>query len=494
MALSPGQRIGNYAVIASLGEGGMASVWSARHVHLESQHALKMLDPSLLSSRDLRARFLNEGRIQAQIRHPNLVAVTDIVIGDGLAVLVMDYAPGESLRARLDRGWRATPDEALAIVLPVLDGLAHAHDHGVVHRDIKPSNIVVGEAPRGGPMPRLIDFGVAKVDEASGVSTSSAKGATRTGARIGTTEYMSPEQVRGLADLDARSDLYSVGITLFELLTGQTPFAGQDDFELMKAIVETAPPDVRDLVPGVPASLAQAIAVALSKDRDRRPASADALVALLRPSGPLPPTAAPTAPAPAVPPAAPRSTAGGGSDGPAKTMSPWRRAVALARLGQAPMWFALTCAAVAGLVTGLAYEALYYDLDDPLDHWVTLGLIWPLAVTAPLWTMARPRWRRAALIACGIGLLELGDEEGLGAMGSLVVVALTLPDQVHKGWRVAQGALTLGLAVVAFAFVEVLSDGIDDEWIAYIVLFTMVWGPGLALLSLERWLRAQTRA
>jgi len=477
--LSPGLTIGNYEVIAALGEGGMASVWSARHIHLDSKHALKVLDPALISSKDLRARFLNEGRIQAQIRHPNLVAVTDVVVGASLAVLVMDYAPGESLRTRLDGGWRASADEALAIMLPILDGLAYAHEHGVVHRDIKPSNIILGEAPRGGPMPRLIDFGVAKVDEAGAVSTSGAKGATRTGARIGTTEYMAPEQVRGLSDLDARADVYAVGVTLFEILTGHTPFDGQDDFELMKAIVESEPPDVRRSAPDVPASLAAAIGKALSKSRGDRHTSADALKAALANTPPV-------APAPAIaaaPVATPRPPSGPPTASPAPARPWWPALREQALAGQAPLWFAAVAAGVSGLFAGIAYNTLYYKLNDPLDHWVTLGLIWPLLITAPLWLVARPRWLKASAVALAAGLVELGGEEGLGAMLSIGVVALAVPDQPLKGRRFGQAFLSVVLTLGA---IGLLVRRVDSEIVAYAMLFAAVWVPALGLLAAER--------
>jgi len=472
VGLTPGQRVGNYEVLAPLGEGGMASVWTARHVHLESRHALKVLDPALLASRDLRARFLNEGRIQAQIRHPNLVAVTDVVIGDGLAVLVMDFAPGESLRERLDAGWRATPDEALAIVLPVLDGLAYAHEHGVVHRDIKPSNIVLGEGPRGGPMPRLIDFGVAKVDAAGKVATSGAKGATRTGARIGTTEYMAPEQVRGLADLDARADLYAVGITLFELLTGRTPFEGKDDFELMKAIVEAPPPDVRAFNRDVPTALAHGIATALNKQPADRHASADAMAAALQ--APVRrATDAPAAVATAAAPAPPVPTG--------------LKARALA--GKAPWWFVLGSVIPCALGSWAAYELLYTELSDPFDHVVPLGIVWPILLSAPLWLTARSRWLKTTALALVAGLLEFGGKEGSGAFASLAVVALALPDQPRLLPRIGQALLTAGLG--AFG-VWAFEDAIDDT-VAHLAFFMLLWAPGMLLLTIERWLREQTK-
>ena len=213
----------------------MASVYRVRHLALGSPHALKVLNADLAQDADLRERFLAEGRIQAQLRHPHIVAVTDIAT-DPVPGLVMELIDGETLEDHL----RAQAEplgflEIVQILLPVLDAVGEAHRHGIVHRDLKPSNILLGRGSRGKLRPVVADFGIAKV-----VSDHLQTGrkATRTGVRVGTLLYMSPEQVRGEANLDARSDIFALGAILYELVTGRVAFDAPSEYDAMKNIVE----------------------------------------------------------------------------------------------------------------------------------------------------------------------------------------------------------------------------------------------------------------
>lgn len=213
----------------------MASVYRVRHLALGSPHALKVLNAELAQDADLRERFLAEGRIQAQLRHPHIVAVTDIAT-DPVPGLVMELIEGETLEDHV-RG-QAAPlavNEIVQILLPVLDAVGEAHRHGIVHRDLKPSNILLGRGSRGKLRPVVADFGIAKV-----VSDHLQTGrkATRTGVRVGTLLYMSPEQVRGEANLDARSDIFALGAILYELVTGRVAFDAPSEYDAMKNIVE----------------------------------------------------------------------------------------------------------------------------------------------------------------------------------------------------------------------------------------------------------------
>ncbi|HYO51768.1 serine/threonine-protein kinase [Archangium sp.] len=273
--LSPGNVVERYEVERELGGGGMARVYKVRHVALGSVHALKVLDPELVGNAELRTRFLDEGRIQARLKHPNILGITDVVAAPGVAGLVMDYLEGESLDKYLARA-RQPPDadEVRDIFLQVLEGMGFAHAQGVIHRDLKPSNIFL-EQVHGRRVVRILDFGIAKVAGAEGRPT------TRTGARMGTPQYMSPEQIRGAGDVTVRSDIFSLGVTLYELATGHPCFQGESDFNIMEKIVRAGfvPPDVAH--PGIERGLRAAILRAMDLEPERRFASCREFAAAL---------------------------------------------------------------------------------------------------------------------------------------------------------------------------------------------------------------------
>ncbi|MEN9799136.1 MAG: hypothetical protein RL653_2832 [Pseudomonadota bacterium] len=234
----------------------MATVYEVKHAGLGSTHALKVLASELSSNAEVLKRFLAEGRIQAQLKHPNVVAVTEIVTSP-VAGLVMEYVEGGTLADWLSVNGRAkTKEEVLELFLPVLEAVGEAHRHGVVHRDLKPENVILGRNARGRPWPRVTDFGIARV---------AAEGSrlTRTGARMGTLHYMSPEQVQGAEAADARSDIFSLGAILYELVTGQRAFEGKSDLQVLKAIDEGRVRPVRELTPEVDAAVARCIERAL---------------------------------------------------------------------------------------------------------------------------------------------------------------------------------------------------------------------------------------
>ncbi|MEN9797420.1 MAG: hypothetical protein RL653_1116, partial [Pseudomonadota bacterium] len=301
---------GRYEVLRLLGEGGMATVYLVRHLGLHSEHALKVLNPELYALEEVRARFLSEGRIQAKLRHPHVVPVTEIVTAP-VAGLVMDYVPGQTLGEHL-RSHGAFKDlaEAKRLFLQVLDGVGEAHRNGVVHRDLKPENVILGADSRGQLLARVTDFGIARLDEGGRQ--------TRTGARMGTPYYMSPEQVRGADKADARSDIFALGSILYEMVTGAVAFAADSDFDVMQRVVSAdyAPPE--RVVTGLEPSIAACIQRALSVKPEDRFQTCDAFAAALRGGAPASPVAQPVGtpvparqPSPATSPAPAPSRTGG---------------------------------------------------------------------------------------------------------------------------------------------------------------------------------------
>jgi serine/threonine-protein kinase len=300
--LSPGNVVERYEVERELGGGGMARVYKVRHVALGSVHAIKVLDPELVGNAELRARFLEEGRIQARLKHPNILGISDVVVAPGVAGLVMDYLEGESLDKYLASAQRPPDaDEVRDIFLQVLAAMGFAHEHGVIHRDLKPSNIFL-EQVHGRRVVRVLDFGIAKVSGAEGGPVA------RPGSRMGTPQYMSPEQIRSAEDVTVRSDIFSLGVTLYELATAQPCFQGESDSTLMEKIVrgEFVSPDV--VHPGLEPGIRAAILRAMALEPERRFASCREFSAALVAEAPAPPRAATPlrVPVARVPVAAPR--------------------------------------------------------------------------------------------------------------------------------------------------------------------------------------------
>ena len=262
--LTKGQIVeGRYQVIRLIGSGSFAHIYEATHLGLQSKHALKILDAELAADADLRNRFLAEGRIQAQLRHPNIVSVTDIVT-QPYPGLVMEHVEGWTMDQYMEHyGPPKTPAGVLTVFGPILDGVAAAHRAGVVHRDLKPENIIMGTGANGELRPMVTDFGIAKVLDEATVNTGKKK--TEAGVRMGTLLYMSPEQVRGAKNLDARSDVFALGAILYELVTGRIAFDAPSEFDTMRNIVDGTfePPEraVGKLHPVFAACIRKALAI-----------------------------------------------------------------------------------------------------------------------------------------------------------------------------------------------------------------------------------------
>ncbi len=301
MDIQPGTVIDRYRLDVQLGAGAFGSVWRATHTVLHAQHAVKVLSPELAARPAITERFLQEGRIQAQLQHPHIVRVTDVVHAGGWAALVMDYIDGVSLADAIDA--RKTPltlAEVQAVVLPLLDALAHAHARNVVHRDIKPANILL----RGGALddPIIVDFGIAKV--AADALAGQQHQATRTGMQMGTPEYMSPEQIRGAGHVDQRTDVFAMGAVLYELMTLSRAFDGGSQFDTWERIVRGPRPTLSGDRPA-DRPISTIIAKATAVEPDERYANCTVFREAVATLGTAP-VGAP-APAPPAPPAAARS-------------------------------------------------------------------------------------------------------------------------------------------------------------------------------------------
>lgn len=285
-----GQRLGDYEVLAVLGAGGMGKVYKVRNLISDRIEAMKIILPSLANQKELADRFLREIKLLASLNHPNIAALrTALTINDQL-VMIMEYVDGVTLSSRVQQGAIA-PADAVNYTDQVLSALSYAHKLNIIHRDIKPGNMML--TPEG--VVKLMDFGLARPAE-------QAAGMTVTNTTLGSVSYMPPEQVKG-ETVDARSDLYSLGVSLYEMVTGQLPFRGESGYSLMTAHVQETPKAPQDIRPDLPKTLNDIILIAMAKEPAKRFQSADAFRNALKNVSFLPSSAA-AKPAIAAPPKA----------------------------------------------------------------------------------------------------------------------------------------------------------------------------------------------
>jgi eukaryotic-like serine/threonine-protein kinase len=267
-----GQTFGSYRLEELLGRGGMGEVYSARHLRLTNRHAaVKVLPSSLATEPDFLRRFEQEAISAASLDHPNILPVWDYGEQDGQPYLAMPLVTGGSLKELLEQHGSLSLADAERYLTPIADALDYAHERGIIHRDVKPANILLRDDGR----PLLADFGIAKAIEAG-----QTQGLTRAGTGVGTPEYMAPEQIEGRAE--RRSDLYSLGVVLYEMLTGRVPYDGATPYEIAYKQIYTPLPPISQVRAGLPPAIEQMLNKALAKDPAQRYSTGADLVAAYR--------------------------------------------------------------------------------------------------------------------------------------------------------------------------------------------------------------------
>jgi eukaryotic-like serine/threonine-protein kinase len=252
-----GEQVANFRILEKLGEGGMGVVYKGLDVHLERMVAIKMLSPELARNPELVDRFRTEARAQANLNHVNLATLYAFLVEDGNAFIVMEFVEGETFEQLIRRRGPLPPEDAIPWFKQALLGIGAAHRMGIVHRDIKPTNLMLN---RQGIV-KVMDFGIAKV--------LGARSVTRTGTQLGTPSYMAPEQIQN-RPIDVRTDIYALGMTLYQMLSGHLPFEEGSDFEIMTSQCTAAPPPMTRMYPYAPTRYQSVVEKAIEKDPSNR--------------------------------------------------------------------------------------------------------------------------------------------------------------------------------------------------------------------------------
>ena len=256
---TPGAAFGDYEILAELGAGGMGRVFRARHLTLQREVALKVLSERFASDESYRLRFLKEARAAARLNHPNIVQIYDFGRVEATFYLAMEFVLGESVGDYLRRNGSFSEADAVATVRQACTALRVAHGAGIVHRDVKPDNLIIS----ADGVVKLVDLGLAK-------SVADDEHLTQTGVVSGTPHYISPEQIAGLKDVDGRADIYSLGATLFHMVTGRTPFDGSSPMVIVSKHLHDDPEDPRAFAPALSDGLCAVIRKMMARDRDQR--------------------------------------------------------------------------------------------------------------------------------------------------------------------------------------------------------------------------------
>jgi serine/threonine protein kinase len=266
--VTPETHIGQYKIVRTLGTGGMGTVFLGEHLLLGRRAAIKTLLPALSIHREIVDRFFNEARAISAISDPGVVQIFDFGYHvDGTAYIVMEFLEGENLASRLDRLGKLTMLDSLRIARMIASSLHAAHERGIIHRDLKPGNVFVirdNDAP-GGERTKILDFGICKLQKDQNSAST-----TQTGVMLGTPVYMSPEQCRGASEVDARSDIYSVGCALFHMLTGRTPFDCESIGEFIACHLKEKPPAPSEIEPSLPPEVDALVLRCLEKTPEDR--------------------------------------------------------------------------------------------------------------------------------------------------------------------------------------------------------------------------------
>ncbi len=260
MTYEVGERIGDYQIVERIGAGGMGAVYNVRNLITDRIQAMKVLLPDLRQAADLAERFNREIKVHTSLVHPNIAALHTAMRVENQLLMIMEFVDGVSVATRLRQG-PIQCQEAVAYTCQVLSALSCAHERGIIHRDIKPANIMVTTAK----IVKLMDFGIATTTKSGSLQNR----LTATGMALGSVHYMSPEQVKAGAP-DARSDLYSLGITFYEMVTGQCPIRGNSEYEIMAGHLAVAPPPPTELNPFLPPAVSAIILKAIEKRPDDR--------------------------------------------------------------------------------------------------------------------------------------------------------------------------------------------------------------------------------
>ncbi len=289
-------KIGSYTVVRLLGSGGMGQVYEGVHEQIKRRAAIKVLHKRFNNNRQIAQRFINEARAVNIVQHPSLVQIYEFgQAADGSAYIVMEYLDGDTLRQRLERsGGRLPPDVAVRLCRQIASALSAAHQKGIIHRDLKPVNIMIVPdlEAAGGERAKVLDFGLAKVVLPE--TESDGSGLTHTGTILGTPAYMAPEQCRSARAVDDKSDVYALGVILYEMLSSDIPFDAESDAELLSMHMYKEPPPLRDKAPHVSPELAALVHRMLAKQQAARPSAAEVASELAK--IPATPAAAPPAP------------------------------------------------------------------------------------------------------------------------------------------------------------------------------------------------------